>query len=732
MPIRNTYAEYLVEQIIREILAEGENPSSTEIEDRFDEFEETNDISKALFIAKNYLVAENTSSSSSLYNTTNSDVLRDLQVLYRHLFKVSDQSIKNFNRWRDESRLLETRLNNLEEKITSLLLLSEDTAGYFNFIQDNFVDTSKTDLTNSTAYVNIDKGIVQIGTSSIGATRVNLENLEDKDVEFYVLSKNNWKSKVEAEGSRPKYAVSDATNYYQERVYMNQPSPVTAELKILFGKEHEISRIDIDLHMSNTNSSVQITPMYSTDNYNWLQLPTDSFTRNLVDKSTFQFTPVTAKYVKFIMTKTGYDALQHNEYLYEFGMDEISFYNEGFTENTDVNFISQSLSVLDIDGQSDEFSKIALEICENIPAGTSISYFVTASTESTIPISTAIFTPIDPENRDNPTKPTVLDFGDLDTITIENIAPSYNSSYGSAPATEKFMNPDKSLTMVQSISGAAAVTASGLASEVRYSFYNNNDRILDHQMNPNNITIAQNTLELWRNVNTQGSTVKVRDYSNGWGFEDPYYKTTVYVDNPTGMDIDFGAKAAIIDEVGQPGKANIARGRHKVFIHKDNWKVIDTSGVANLDDLKTEDGLYPYNHRYLVEGFSYPSAYPEDDEEIYKGFDIVAEHFMKEVSVFDMIHNVPIDDYSKFAIDTDARDTGRTTDGVADTDEQGPMNVFLVKVNENNSDFMNEKYTMKFKSANTLYKYLRFKAVLQTTDPNITPELDSYRIKISS
>jgi hypothetical protein len=722
--IRDTYAEFIMEKVLKDMILDGESPTSAEIDAQFDEFTASNDISEALFKVEDYSVSEATESSASLYNNTNAAILQDLQVLYRHLIKISDQSVRTFHRWRTEAQLLEGRLTDLNERISTLLLLAEDTAGYLNFLQDNFVDTSKTDLTNTTAYVNVDKQAVCIGTSAVGATRYDLTSLENKDITFTILSRNYLVSTVSSEGSQLRYVTDNATNYWQERVYTSKPIPVSIELKIDLKETKEISRIDIDLHAANVNSSMQVTPMYSTDNYNYSQLPVTNFTRSIVDKSTFQFSPITTRWVKFVMTKLGYDIVHNDLYAYEFGVDEISFYNEGFEPDTEVTLISNVLSVTDVNGDVQPFSKVVLEVCEDVPTNTRIDYYVAASTTSTLP-ATATFTPIDPLNRESSTQPTILDFGDLDKVTVSGIS----VSYAPAASLPKFINPDQDFTLIESISTATAVTASAVASDVRYAFYNQNDRILDYQMETS-ITRADGTVELWRNVNLQGVTNKVRGISNGWRFEDPYYKTTVYVDNANGTDIDFGGKAVIIDEVSTTGTVNIPQGNHIIYVHKDNWKEIDRSSVVDLVDLKAADSLYPYNHRYLVEGFYYPAAYPTTDEEIYVGFDIVAEYLMKEVSVFDMMHNITVDDYSRYAIDRDALDIACVIDGSPTT--KNPTDVFVVKVDENNSDSPNEKFLLKFKSVNTLYNYLRFKAVLKTSDSSITPFLDSYRIKIAS
>src|SRR5574343_1501044 len=195
------------------------------------------------------------------------------------------------------------------------------------------------------------------------------------------------------------------------------------------------------------------------------------------------------------------------------------------------------------------------------------------------------------------------------------------------------------------------------------------------------------------------------------------------VTNEAGIEIDFGPHGIVIDEEFVVDRNTITYGKHSVKVYKDYWYTITTAGITTLAQLKIADKLYPYNQRYLVEGFTYPVSWATTEEKIYRGFDTVAEYYMTKVSIFDMLHNVPTNDYSKFAIDLDAADSGAS---------KAVMNVFVVKVDENNADFTNEQFVLKFKSVDTLFKYLRLKAVLSTEDATRAPYLSSYRLKLAS
>lgn len=725
MSIETTYRELILEKILREILQEGATPSVSELNARFDAYITDKDLSQPVFNPEDFKAISGSSASATTWNATNAAILQDISVLYRHLLKISAQSGDNFERWRAEIKLLNGQLNQLEERINSLLLVSEDTAGYFNFFQDTFNDQSKIDGSQTTAKVDVDRQLVTIDAdASSGATRIDLTQLKDKDVQFTVLSRNNLVSVVSAPGSKTTYAVSDVNNYWQERVYLSKPGPVTGELKIDLGSVQTLSRIDIDLHQSSSNSATQVVPFLSTDNYSFAQLPISDFSRSITDKTTFQFPATQARYIKILLTKQGFDVLHNQLYSYEFGVDEISFYHEGFSTTAIAQLITTPLSVTRPDGQLEQFSKVTLETCEIVPDGTQIDYYVAASNDASFPVAGANFVSIDSLDRSEITKPTIVDFGDPEDVSISGLLISHDLTTNSGV----FVNPSRSYTLVTGIAAGEAVTQSGYASALRYSFVNRNDRILNYTL-ASGVQLSAG-VELWRNISYPGDERDVRDVRSGWGFSEPYYKTTVHVDNAGGITVDFGGKTIVVDGEAKQGRVFFSEGHHIISVHKDNWKYINASTVSNLSTLKTADTLYPYNHRYLIEGFAYPSGWSTTEEKVYLGFDIVGEFLAKQVSVFDLQHNVAADDYSKFAIDTDAKDAAAMLNGV--TFNKDPSRVFLLKVDDTNPDFINEKFLLKFSSVSSLYKYLRFKAVLSTTDTELTPALEAYRIKLGT
>jgi hypothetical protein len=380
--------------------------------------------------------------------------------------------------------------------------------------------------------------------------------------------------------------------------------------------------------------------------------------------------------------------------------------------------------VIDKNGTVQQFGQVVLEACESLPTNTDIKYSVAASNDSTFTVTPGIWSEIDPFDRVTSVHQKLVDFGERDEVSIDDVGISYDS----LNTNSKLVDPSSSFDIVTAVSGGVATTVSATASSQRYTSELEQNKILDTSLG-SDISVAEGTLTVWRNVSTLGSTDTVRDYATGWHWDGQvYYESTIYVSTLGGLSVDFGPKELYIDDVLTKDKATLSYGQHKVKVHTNNWSPIDTTLVTDLTSLKSADALYPYNHRYLIEGFSYPGGYPTQEEQVYVGADIVAEYKMTQVSVFDMLTNVPATDYTKFALDFDAADTSRTPSGAG----TNPTTVFLVKVDPEKADFINEKFTIEFKAADTLYKYVRLRAVLQSKETGVSPLLTSYRIKMAN
>lgn len=765
MAIEDTYRQMLIEDFIKQQLEQGVVVSAQDVLDQITILLADRDLSVPQFVVGDFLINRLEESSANKNNNTFLAMRQDLRVLYKNMIELTKLSIESLERWNLESSELEKKLIDLEDRIQNLLILTQDTEGYHSIIVDNLSDTSKVDKEHTTCEVDISTQSAEIKPTAETFQRVFLNSLDPAvDVSFKVRTTVNFLSRNDEVGSTIASPFKQESESWWTNIAMKASGPVTCELNVRLVRTGtvKVNRIVMELHDSSEASPVTITPLWSTDNVTFSQIPSNTFVLEARSNAMFTFPDIEAQWFKFIITKKGPDQSSGTDnFNYQFGFKNIKFYQQGFTADTAQYFVSAPLFVTSAEGEAVQFEKVTLETCERIETGTEVNYYMTFSNDPDVPLlpgsgiqDAALWFPISPVNRTIRPYPTVLDVGDINEIDIgdtegelvddEIVKVSYDGR--ADPLTDpEFINPAKTFNLLsEDIGSGAVVTDSVDASELRYNFVNKNDRILNYQIKTTNYTgsgsgqgldVNEASLAIFRNVGMKGfdpsdTNAKVRDIQRGWGFTDPYYTCVVEIQNPDGMEIDVGDQPIIIDDVPYTNKVSslvltgrtaTSTGIHRIKVHKANWKEVEPNSDTLLD-LQDEDILYPFNHKLLIEGYDYDDAYPETEEKIYTGVDLFAEFQMRRVSPFDLFYNIPSNEYSVYAMDIDAPSTH-------DPDND-PTKVFLVKVDDANPDFQNERFVIRFKQINLLQRYLRLRADLITSNGQITPALQSYKIKL--
>jgi hypothetical protein len=765
MSIETTYREIIINDYIKDQLSHGVAVSSSDVEDQLEELIAASDLTVPQFNSESYHVIRKGESSASKFRNTFLAMRQDIRVLYKEMIRLSQISGEAFERWRLEAESLERRLIDLEGRIENLLLLTQDTEGYHNIIVDNFTDLSQVDIDLSTIEPDVAAGTIEMGASSVETTRIFLNNLNlIDDLIFKVRTTIDFLSRTDAVGTTLVNPFRQTSASWWTNIQMRSQKAVTCELTVRLtnGEPIDISRITLSLHHAAESSPMNITPLYSTDNQTFNQLPSTTFTQEVKTSASFAFPSVKAKWVKFLLTKQGPDPSSSGGtfFSYQFGFKEIAFFAAGFSVDTTQQLISKPLWVIGLDGNPVEFERLTLEACERVEEGTAIDYFFTTSNDAEIPADeNTIWTQISPINRIDQPFPTILEVGDTLESTIgdtqsasvddEVVIISYDGRANPpAPGDTDFRNPGRNFYLLSRDPSLGTVLTTQIDSSKastlsRYSFVNTNDRILNYQIQDasliesQNVKLDETSLLLFRNVGKQGLvntdiTATVRGISRGWKFEDPYYSCVIQILNPEGISIDFGDQTIFINEIANTnkvnetvltGKSGINTGIHTVKVHKNNWLEV-TPSLNTLAALQEADTLYPYNHKLLIEGYLYGSSYSSLEEKVYAGVDLFAETVMDRISPFDMIANIAEDRYDVYALDRDV------PNGHYPSFNNEPSLVFLLKVDDSNPDFQNERFVLRFKQVNELRKYLRLRADFSTEDEGVSATLHSYKIKL--
>lgn len=741
MSIESVYKTLLANTLIKSKVKELTIPSAEEVQEEINALVAGKDLSRPQFTEDTWKVDPGESASVKKFNGTFSSIKQDIRVLYKEMLNLTKTGVEAFERWGLETDLIEKRLIDIEDRIENLVLLTKDLEGFRYFFVENFSDLDNTDLILTDALVDLGVGEVSISPVETEPTRIFLNNLiSNQDITFRVRTSIGFVGRNDAVNSELANVFKQVSTPWWTRVEMNKPTPVVAELTVALGDEPiSVNRIFLSLHDSVQSAPLVVTPLYSIDNYNFSQLPTDTFTQEIRTKGSFSFPSTEMKFVKFVLTKVGPDPGVANEISYQFGFKTIQFFQESFSTSASQTFVSKPISIPDTNGNNLQFSKITLETCERVDGDSDVDYFIAASNDADLPVTgNTIWLPISPINREEKNQPSILDLASLSEVTIgesEDLIVSSDQENG---------NDISSTFNLISQTNNQIVDESITESETRYVFENDSDAILNYQIKDIDysgsgsggaVSIDENTIELFRNIGEKGldsteSSSFVRGVMRGWGFQEPYYSTVIQILDPGGMSLEVGNSPIIIDDIAYTnfipntvltGKGPNSSGIHRILVHKNNWVHV-TPELSTLAGLKSADPLYPYNHKLLIEGYKYNGLYPSSDEKIYIGVNIFAEYLMKRVGIFNFIDNVPGDDYKRYSLDRDAVNSH--------TGGNKPTRVFLVKTDNSESDFQNEKFQLRFNIVDQKFTYFRLRADLSTEDSSVGPVIDSYKVKL--
>jgi len=698
MTISRIYREFLIEDIIKESLKKGTVLSKGEIESELEIISEDNPTLSEPFTQRSlYNTEEETSLSSSKINNITLALHNDLSVAYKALIEQAKSITSTYDSVTSEFKAVEKRVKTLEERSRNLLLISKNAEGYLDYVSDTFINKDKIDSENSDIFVDNKVGIITL--DPLSHTRVSMPVISE-DLQFNVTSRDQLKGITLAPGSELEYAFTDQENIWIQRVEMGRGvGSVTADLIVRMpNADAEISKIIYKPAISDEGNITTVTIQYSDDGLNWYN-PEGDITARLEGDTTLIFTPIKAAYWKFVLNKAGYDEFRGDSYVYEFGAKTIQMY--GVEYSIKDNKLEGTLHSIVLTGDDGKlFNRVSLKTCESIPEETNINYFIAGLTETeisdyqagTISLDDLNFNAIDPLDRENPVNQILLNFANIDsTVNI---------------SVDTIKNP---------------------AIDFRYS--NDYNILVDHIF-PSNI-VKEETMIL-RNTgnNTEhdggNDPVKVKNIDHGWSFDGTYYFCHFYIAEDSGKTVDLGQESAEIDGISVNGKIFLRRGFHRLKTHKRNWRGIDPSAITTIDN---PDVLYPYNHKYIVEGIgnmlygvdmtSLVAGEEKKDivdpDGLYSGISRYWEKTLEEVTIFNFTQNIENDNYDVYAFTKSFAGDDRIA--VKDSLEPGLL--------------INEKLAIITRAVSgDLHKGIILKTVLSSEDSKITPVLSEYIVRL--
>ena len=734
MKIESVYQILILKRVIDDLLTSGSSLSESNIEENYNAIVNSGlstprfskDIAKIVYGEE--AIADDW--KDLLYKAKD-----DIEVLFSAATDlITTESILS-ERWDAELTALEKEVKDLTNREQELLHHLSDTTGYFSSVGDDFASENSFKIVDqmspypyellkdysSVVPARIDVGMhtVSIPPATDGSdttTKIDLHDIDSQDIKFTVQSLKDMASSVEAKHSELVNIFSPRDKVWKHIVRMKKPGKVTGVLQAKISNNTvDISKIEINLHTTSPDDSFTITPQYSTDGKNWYFIPNINLMKTGYDTIVYTFSTISTGYIRFIIEKDNYDYEARGLYTYEFGIEEIRLYNDSFSTTQSAiyqtnwmypkkgsNILEKAAEYLDSEFK---FTRASIEVCEDVPEDTEIDYYLSVDQKS--------WHPVDPINRPNPVRPVVVDFTERGTYTVSGVAVAYDSSKTNDPE-EIF--PGRYLHMIEPGTNSIYITDSNTFADRPYIPSRIEHGLLDYILHEDT-HIVPDTMLIWRNVGEVGDTLTVRDDPRGWRVEGSYYTTVVKINSTSGLDIDLGNREASVDG-GAPvrGKINIPYGIHTFSTHQDNWAAVD-SGATSLSDLIQKDPLYPYNHRLLIEGYSYGSSY--DGERIYRGVDRFAAYLLKPTDLR-LFKTLPNDEYGRYALVKEIT-----------YDSSNKYTGIVVKFDPSNDDFVNEKFVYELIAAPDKWDKICFMAILRTRNSAVTPVFSKYVIRLS-
>lgn len=690
MNISSTYKTFLEAKIIKEFLVQGIKPTKSQVDEKLEEFELSNPGLEMPFTnASQYEIEDSEDSSASKVNQTFLSLHDDLSVIYKALLEQSKMVTDTFDAISVELNLIKKRTSDLESKSSSLLFFAPDSEGSLDFVADYFTSKDKVDDRRTSCLVDTSTTRVTLPANSF--SRINLD-LSSEDVQFNVLTRNDFISSVAEKGSGMVNAFKEGYSWLQKVTMRRGVGEVIAELMFRIPQgASEVNKIVIGPSASDEGNITSVSVQYSDNGLNWT--PVDADPARLIGDTSILFSSQKAAFWKLVFTKAGFDDYTNGAYIYEFGAKYINLYGISYGDKT-----NQTQGVLYSNALSPEtdvsFNRVSLSVCELLPRSTVIDYSIAGLTEAqlndyaqgTLDPESLAFVAIEPQEREIKYNPSYIDFSKVDQET------GYGNRY----------QVNNSISYKNQQTTAVA---------------------LDYIM-PS--SVVREKVKILRNVADNSVSKFVNEIDAGWSFDGTYYATMVYVSSDAGLSLNLGETEAIIDDTLLTGRINIPAGYHKFSTHKDNWRKIDFN---DLVEAGIADPLYPYNHKYLIEGIgdylygtdmsttlgldTYSSLI--DPDGVYVGVELNWQTTMEQVTHFDFMSNIEKDNYRVYSFTKDFAGEDR----------------ILVKYNPEQSLMADESFAIITRSVSgDLLKALILKAELLSEDPKLTPVLDEYVIKL--
>ncbi|RMH13173.1 MAG: hypothetical protein D6698_14325 [Gammaproteobacteria bacterium] len=342
-----------------------------------------------------------------LFNDQLDDIAFDIRICHD---EIMDMVVSLIRRAKFSELFFDAHthiLNRLRSQLEALLFITEGGDFYFLGAFDDFRDTSKTDLSESTQdIVNVSSSALMLPLSGTGTKRVTPTKITSTWPVEVEAGAASILRKSQVAGTDFRKIFTDESNGWAYEVVTDVPDDnVSVKFVFALDQETEISQISL-VPLSPGPQKVKIR--ISVDNVNYKTLEGYEAPIQLEDRveTALVFPKELVEFVEVTLIKNNFDEQPvKGENIYRFGLKRLSLMTTGRAKKA--RYQSRPFS---FGGKEEQISRIALRTDMERPKGTSVEFSVALADSNNKIVSS--FIPIKPVNDDGlPGSQEVITFG---------------------------------------------------------------------------------------------------------------------------------------------------------------------------------------------------------------------------------------------------------------------------------------------------------------------------------
>lgn len=615
------------------------------------------------------LVTKN--SSAAQFNALNEALAYDFKALNESLILQREYLEDLFRTSYQQEENILKQLKGIERTINKNLLLSSKDDIFSYGIVEDFENYDKVDFQNSNVYFFNNK--VTVDLDSVSLTETN-----NHQIYYEINSRSNNLLQQKTTNSINNIKYEDGT-FFKIIVNSKHPADLIECIFTIDFTRQDSSYVDTLKFVTNAiemNSKLSYKCFYTTDMVNYNEV-FESNLRVTENENFIEVNKENVKQIKFILAKDKYDYIDGDEYSFVFTLDCLLMLNKTFKENVESVLYLGPYKVLDENEAPVNFSLATLKggTCCIVPDTTSIDFYLSKDNSNWISASF------------HNSHKEIVQFNEIDSSLFdESIFTQIDSDSNNLYMADQ--TPE-------------------------YIELKSNEKLLNYKIDiEDKEKFIKKSLKIKRNVFDRNIKERLYNAYSGWYKDDQdNYVTNINITQPEGRYINFGNTSCYLNEKLVTGKVFIPYGIHSFKTNSLNYSVIKNEKVIkNANQLKQQDRLYPYNHKYLIEGFPYNRNFV--GRRLYYGVDELFSFYLKEVSNQKFEISNDLDIFTILEVD------------------QGLF--FKIKTNATSGEGSLERFDIECKKranineGNDLY----IKAVLKTFNTKVTPKIDQIQVRV--